>query len=264
MYQLALAGTGVALAEKVAVAVERLRTFSPPDGSPYWLAFSGGKDSAVIHRLAELAGVPFQAHLSVTTVDPPELLYHVRRHYPEVVWHRPEKPLWARVIEHGMPPTRTARWCCREYKECVGGDRTVIGVRAEESPARAKRWGVVTRMGRRVMISPIIDWTEADVWEFHRAEGIPYCSLYDEGFKRLGCVLCPMSLTVDEHIARWPGIARLWRKGVEGAWHRRKAAGQLDAKGSWESPEAMWEWWISRDRGDTRNDDACDGLMLFS
>lgn len=42
------------------------------------------------------------------------------------------------------------------------------------------------------MINPIIDWTDEEVWEFIREYKIAYCCLYDEGFKRLGCIGCPM------------------------------------------------------------------------
>ena len=41
--------------DKVQRSIERLRLFEPEDG--YFLAFSGGKDSVVIHRLAQMAGV---------------------------------------------------------------------------------------------------------------------------------------------------------------------------------------------------------------
>lgn len=42
----------------------------------------------------------------------------------------------------------------------------------------------------RTTVNPIIEWSEQDVWDFINANGIPYCSLYDEGFKRLGCIGC--------------------------------------------------------------------------
>lgn len=42
------------------------------------------------------------------------------------------------------------------------------------------------------MVNPIIDWTDEEVWEFIHEYKIPYCKLYDEGFKRLGCIGCPM------------------------------------------------------------------------
>ena len=45
-----------------------------------------------------------------------------------------------------------------------------------------------------ILISPIIDWTERDVWEFlNDVVKVPHCELYDKGYKRIGCILCPMS-----------------------------------------------------------------------
>lgn len=56
--------------DPVQQATELLKLYVPRDGQPYYLAFSGGKDSVTIYRLAELAGVPFTAHYSVCP-DPP-------------------------------------------------------------------------------------------------------------------------------------------------------------------------------------------------
>lgn len=42
------------------------------------------------------------------------------------------------------------------------------------------------------MLNPIIDWTTDEVWEFIHEYNIPYCELYDQGYKRLGCIGCPM------------------------------------------------------------------------
>ena len=64
------------LEDKVKRAIDRLRTFEPPEG--YYLAFSGGKDSQCIYHLAKEAGVKFDAHYNLTTVDPPELVYFIR------------------------------------------------------------------------------------------------------------------------------------------------------------------------------------------
>ena len=57
---------------KIEVAIERFRTFEPNEG--YYIAFSGGKDSVVIKALADMAGVKYDAHYNVTSVDPPELV----------------------------------------------------------------------------------------------------------------------------------------------------------------------------------------------
>ena len=87
--------------DKVAIAIARLKEFEPEEG--YYLAFSGGKDSIVIKRLAEMSGVKFDSHYNVTTVDPPELVGFIKKYHPDVTRHRPEKSL--------------PEWCCRYYKD---------------------------------------------------------------------------------------------------------------------------------------------------
>jgi phosphoadenosine phosphosulfate reductase len=73
---------------KVEEAIGRLKAFEPPYG--YFLAFSGGKDSQCIYHLAEMSGVKFDAHYSVTSVDPPELVRFMMKNYPDVIfdYHR--------------------------------------------------------------------------------------------------------------------------------------------------------------------------------
>ena len=60
---------GITLLE---ATIERIKAFEPPEG--YFLAFSGGKDSVVIKALADMAGVKYDAHYQLTSVDPPELV----------------------------------------------------------------------------------------------------------------------------------------------------------------------------------------------
>ena len=55
-------------------------------------------------------------------------------------------------------------------------------------------------------LNPIIDWSTDEVWEFIHEYNIPYCPLYDEGYKRLGCIGCPMGGTAQRmhEFERWP------------------------------------------------------------
>ena len=145
--------------DKVQVAIDRLKGFEPRDGSGYFLAFSGGKDSQCIYHLAKMAGVKFDAHYSVTTVDPPELIRFIRKEYPDVIWDRhyyPDDPkynlpngqrrqitMWNLIANHTIPPTRQSRYCCADLKETSGKGRvTVTGVRWAESARRKNLHGV--------------------------------------------------------------------------------------------------------------------------
>lgn len=127
-------------------AIERLKAFEPEEG--YFVAFSGGKDSQCIYHLCEMAGVKFDAHYSVTSVDPPELVRFIREKYTDVQMEVPHdkdgKPvtMWNLIPRKLMPPTRLMRYCCSELKEKAGSGRvTVTGVRWAESNRRKKNQG---------------------------------------------------------------------------------------------------------------------------
>tara|TARA_R100000501_G_C2590462_1_gene90639 strand:+ start:54 stop:887 length:834 start_codon:yes stop_codon:yes gene_type:complete len=226
-------------------AIERLRYFEPPEG--YYLAFSGGKDSIVIHRLAELAGVRFDAHHSLTTIDPPELVHFIRQQYPQVQIDRPNTPLLRRLSVKGFP-LRQRRWCCEEYKERGGTDRVVVtGIRKAESNNRSKRQvfehcmkGGYKSKNKRFM-NPIIDWTDGEVWSFIRGQDMPYCELYDQGWKRIGCLFCPMQYYKRRYreAERYPRYKRLFIKAFE----QLHATGR-DSMKRWATGEDMFWWWL--------------------
>lgn len=100
--------------------------------------------------LCEMAGVPFDAHYRVTSVDPPELVRFIKTHYPDVAMEIPHdkdgKPItmWSLIAKHTIPPTRIARYCCTDLKESGGKGRvTVTGVRWAESARRKNLHGTV-------------------------------------------------------------------------------------------------------------------------
>lgn len=145
--------------DKVEKAIKRLKAFEPQEG--YYVAFSGGKDIQCIYHLCELAGVKFDAHYSVTGIDPPELVWFLKANYPDVkfeynYWnddkpehHYPDgRPkvitMWSLIADHTIPPTRMARYCCAALKETGGGGRIVVtGVRWAESVRRKQNHAVV-------------------------------------------------------------------------------------------------------------------------
>lgn len=146
-------GTDGVIKTKLDIAIQRLKSFEPPEG--YFLAFSGGKDSQCIYHLAQMAGVKFEAHYQLTSVDPPELIYFIREHYPDVIFDVPHDEdgkrisMWSLIVKIGMPPTRFRRFCCAELKETSGDGRMVVtGVRWAESARRKENRGVVNIDGK--------------------------------------------------------------------------------------------------------------------
>jgi phosphoadenosine phosphosulfate reductase len=228
---------------KIDKAIERIKFHEPPEG--YYLAFSGGKDSIVIKRLADIAGVKYDAHFNLTTIDPPELVHFIKKYHPDVVIERPKIPLTEMMIKKGFP-MRNQRWCCEIYKERTAKNRIVLtGVRWAESFRRAKRSMIESCYKRKkTYLHPIIDWTDADVWDFIKKENIPYCSLYDEGFKRIGCVLCPLaSGNMAKEAKRWPKIAQRLEKTFIKIYNHKKAQGK-DSISRWKDGKEMFLWWL--------------------
>lgn len=246
--------------ELVEMAVETIRLWEPnalaESPSGFTVAFSGGKDSCVIKRLTEMSGVKHRSMYNVTTIDPPELCRFIRTQHPDVTWNRPKRTFFAAIAARGLP-TRRLRWCCQEFKESQRADGWgILGIRAQESARRAAKWKVVTRFvqnNRTTMaLSPILHWTEDDVWKLIRDEKLPYCSLYDEGRHRIGCIACPMARNVErlEHLKRWPRYEVLFRRACKKLWDRK--AGSMTRKGDMEwfgsrcfaNSDEMFEWWL--------------------
>lgn len=230
---------------KVEVAIDRFIEYEPAQG--YYLCDSGGKDSDAIHRLAVRSGTAFDAHYNVSPTDPPEVREHIRESRPDVSWDRTAKGFWKRFLIEG-PPMRHMRWCCGYIKEAGGAGRVkVLGMRTAESPGR-RNYQVFqpqNNMPGTYWFLPIFDWSNEEVWEYHRIENLSYCSLYDEGFERLGCVLCPFESpkTTQRNLQRFPKIVAVWRRAFERYYQVRIERG---TPLSWASVDEYWEWWLSR------------------
>lgn len=92
----------------------------------------------------------------------------------------------------------------------------------------------------KTVINPIIDWDDGDVWEFIKEYNIPYCKLYDEGYKRLGCIGCPISTHQAEELEKYPKYKQAYIR----AFDRMIEAFTDKSKCTWESGEDVYRWWI--------------------
>lgn len=215
-------------------------------GNRLCLRFSGGKDSIVVKHLCDMAGVPYVARFSRTSVDPPELLKYIRMEHKDVMIESPRITMFQLIIKKGFPPTRICRYCCQEFKErnvCGKGEGilTLTGVRKAESPRRKSRSKYENCQADKGVhfFHPIVNWTDDQIWEFIIDEKLPYCQIYDEGMSRIGCVGCPLASSekIIAEFKRWPQFekAYLW------AFERMLEGRRFDR---WKTKYDVMDWYI--------------------
>lgn len=203
------------------------------------VAYSGGKDSDVILQLAKEAGIKFTARYKNTTIDPPGTIQHCREMGVEIL--NPKESFFSLIKKKGYP-NRFRRFCCAALKEYPTDSNTVIvGVRREESKARANRYKepticrIYSKQKRVQQILPILYWTKDDVQNFLQDRNIKVHPLYYTNgvldvTKRLGCVGCPLT-TPKKRIKEFcdnPKMLRAWVNAGE-QFYKDKIINQYEA-----------------------------------
>ena len=141
--------------KKVEVAHERFRWAAKEAerlfDMPIVVRYSGGKDSDAILQLAKESGVPFRVTHNLTTADPPDNVYYIRRVFARLREEGidcrinvPKRSLWRIMRETLVVPSRVMRVCCSELKERRMPDAPYIvtGVRWAESAGRRAKSGI--------------------------------------------------------------------------------------------------------------------------
>lgn len=191
--------------------------------------------------------------------------------------------MWSLIPQKLVPPTRTVRYCCQVLKEqSTNGRYAATGVRWDESVRRAKRMPFEQRGTKKskfsdevmlltdnlenrrmtelcmqkksMIVNPIIDWTNKDIWEYIHSEKIPVCELYQCGYTRVGCVGCPMTgKRRYKEFRDFPVYKLNYIRTFDRMLEYRKAHG-VDTHG-WETGEDVFRWWM--------NDENIEGQMSF-
>jgi phosphoadenosine phosphosulfate reductase len=86
-------------------------------------------------------------------------------------------------------------------------DAWMTGLRREQAPTRTdlRKVEVDRSHGGMAKINPLIDWTYDQVWEYIRANNLPYNKLHDQGYPSIGCAPCTRAIKPGEDIraGRW-------------------------------------------------------------
>ena len=172
------------LQKKIDQSIRLLQSVQKRYDGEIELAYSGGKDSDVILQLAKEAGIKIRAIYKNTTIDPPGTIAHVKEMGVEII--RPKENFFQLIAKKGFP-NRFSRFCCEVLKEYKILDKTVIGVRKEESRARKERYNEPTecryygskkKENHVEQIYPILEWTNEDVRDFILDRGLKLAPVY--------------------------------------------------------------------------------------
>ena len=213
---------------------------------PPIVAFSGGKDSIVMADLISKMPFAHVLHYYVSTIEPPDVVRFMRKHYPQVQFIKPIKTPEQLVRMKGILPTRHMRFCCTYLREMRSppGRTVFVGVRREESFGRRKTQAVRQHSRKRTIVCPIIHWASDEIWAYIHDNKLPYPSIYDEGYKRTGCIGCPLihRRLRERDFLRYPRVKQRWFKMAEYVYGVLKENDRL--RPEWDSVETYWEWWM--------------------
>ncbi|CAG1003889.1 Phosphoadenosine phosphosulfate reductase [Methanosarcinales archaeon] len=217
--------------------------------TPVYVSFSGGKDSLTTLDLTRTAvKKPIKVFFANTGIEFPETVEFARRFCKEndieLIEVNVNEAFWENLPSFG-PPAKDFRWCCKVCKlapinsvieECAHAGQkclTIDGKRRYESFTRSRIAPKEENpfIPGQVSVFPIRNWRAIEVWLYIFYRKLEYNPLYDEGFERVGCWLCPAELSAEyyrfgqlhpELFTRWNEYLLNWEKnyGLDEAFVR--------------------------------------------
>ena len=107
------------------------------------------------------------------------------------------------------------------------------------------------KQNKDLICQPIYKWTDTDVWDVIHDRKMKYNPLYDQGWKRVGCVGCPMATNQLWEFDKYPKYKQLFINAFQRMVEKRKAGGKVNKNESaWVDGESVFKWWTG-DYGET-------------
>jgi len=190
--------------------------------SPSALASSFGAEDMVLLDLIARDGLAIGIFTLDTGRLPREthaLIAEVRRRYGLAVDVYSPWPdsVEAYVEQHGIDgfyaSVEARKACCAVRKvepltRALARKRGwITGLRREQAGSRAEVAEVEHDQARGLWkFNPLAEWSADEVWEYLRANRVPYNALHDRGYPSIGCEPCTRAVKAGEH----PRAGRWW------------------------------------------------------
>ena len=217
--------------------------------TPVYVSFSGGKDSLTTLDLTRSSiKKPIKVFFANTGIEFPETVEFARnfckKNNIELIEVKVNEAFWENLPSFG-PPAKDFRWCCKVCKlapinsvieECTRTGKkclTIDGKRKYESFTRSRIAPKEENpfIPGQVSLFPIRNWRAIEIWLYIYYRKLEYNPLYDMGFERVGCWLCPAELGAEyqrfgelhpELFMRWNEYLLKWAKdnGLDEAFIR--------------------------------------------
>jgi phosphoadenosine phosphosulfate reductase len=203
-------------------AEELLRWASDRFGSRVAIASSFGGDAVVLIDIAARN----VKNLRVFTLDTDflfpetyELIERVQHKYGiQVERTRPSLSAPQQAALYGEALwSRKPNLCCQIRKvdplkaKVAELDAWVSGIRRDQTPSRAEakklEWDAHFGL---VKLNPLADWSTEEIWDYVRANDLPYNALHDRNYPSVGCTHCtrPVQIGEDPRAGRWVGFQK--------------------------------------------------------
>jgi phosphoadenosine phosphosulfate reductase len=106
------------------------------------------------------------------------------------------------------------------------------------------------------VVSPIYEWSDSDVWDYLNGGGYSHNPMYDMGYRRVGCVGCPLATYRQKMkgFADFPTFKKHYIDAFQEMLEIQKQKGKVydESTGNWKDGESVFNWWIEKDRYETR------------
>jgi phosphoadenosine phosphosulfate reductase len=191
------------------------------DFSPAVFASSLAAEDMVLTDMILKAGLPisiFSLETGRLHKETLEVLDKVKAHYGhDIVLYRPQPELVEEYVsKNGLnafyDSVEMRKECCRVRKveplgrALAGKQAWITGQRRAQSTTRAELSVQEDDAAHGMAkFNPLADWSEQDVWEYIRANDVPYNALHERGYPSIGCEPCTRAIQPGEDVraGRW-------------------------------------------------------------